>query len=82
MVRDSLHESSGKCTPGSIAVQAAVPLNVLSRGNVWKQMIARAGGQLRMSRILMLAVADKKKDIVGILRNGSGVGTLDDAGLI
>lgn len=43
-------------------------------------MVARAGGQLRMSRILMLAAAERKKDIVGILGYGSGVGTLDEAG--
>lgn len=33
-----------------------------------------------MSRILMLAAAERKKDIVGILGYGSGVGTLDEAG--
>ena len=44
-------------------------------------MVARAGGQLRMSHMLMLGLDDRRKAIVGIRRNGSGVGTLDGGGL-
>ena len=44
-------------------------------------MVARAGGQLRMSRMLMLGFDDRRKAIVGILRDGSGVGTLGDGRL-
>ena len=34
-----------------------------------------------MSRMLMLGLDDRRKAILGILRDGSDVGTLDEAGL-